>query len=375
MSLTYFEQISLDIEGAKKGDPKAFGRLVLQTQNVTTSAALAIVKDLDASEDVAQQVYVKVWQQLATLQNTHSFLPWLRQITRYTAINYLRDNKVSLKVSDSERDLLIDNLKCVDDDALTALNRVQTSVILQYFIDKLPEESRELVLLYYREEQSTKQVAKLLELSEANVRKKLSRIRQLLKQQWLSKYGKLTLSTAPGVGFSVAVLNAIGVSSPVAAATLSVSASASQSSLFAKGALLLGGSLIGALTGILAVYLNSRVFLENIVEPSARPKLIYYRNLLSGWIALCGVLLTLSYEFTSGWWAPVASYALFSIGLVRLVELTQLTAIQRRIKKPSNFCMNLPKQVRMQKLLNWMGPLMGAVGLLVGLHNSARLFV
>ena len=66
-------------------------------------------------------------------------------------------------------------------------------------IDGLPEDSREIVLLYYREEQSSQQVAELLGLSDANVRKKLSRVRELLKDQLLSRYGNLLLSTAPAM--------------------------------------------------------------------------------------------------------------------------------------------------------------------------------
>jgi len=37
-------------------------------------------------------------QQLASLQNSASYLPWLRQMTRYKALNFLRDNKVNKKL-------------------------------------------------------------------------------------------------------------------------------------------------------------------------------------------------------------------------------------------------------------------------------------
>jgi DNA-directed RNA polymerase specialized sigma24 family protein len=71
-----------DVELAQSGDQQAFGRLITQTRNLVSSIALSIVKDLDNSEDVSQQVYIGAWQNMSKLKNTRSFLPWLRQMTR-----------------------------------------------------------------------------------------------------------------------------------------------------------------------------------------------------------------------------------------------------------------------------------------------------
>ena len=62
-----------DISAAQQGDMQAFGRLVSNCQRSVSSIALAIVKDLDASEGITQQVFIHVWQQLNTLQNPASF--------------------------------------------------------------------------------------------------------------------------------------------------------------------------------------------------------------------------------------------------------------------------------------------------------------
>ena len=132
--------------------------------------------------------------------------------------------------------------------------RDQSTVILQDFISQLPSDSREIVLLYYREEQSSQQVARLLEQSEANIRKKLSRVRQLLQQQILSKHGRLLLSTAPALGFSSLVLGAITTSSPAAAAVMSSAAASSKSGVLHKLGLLLGGSMIGAFVALMVTF-------------------------------------------------------------------------------------------------------------------------
>src|SRR5262249_50401527 len=62
-------------------------------------------------------------------------------------------------------------------------------------IDRLPAETREVIALFYREGQSVAQVATLLEMSEAAVRQRLSRARQRLRDDVLTRLGRDLVST------------------------------------------------------------------------------------------------------------------------------------------------------------------------------------
>lgn len=142
---------------------------------------------------------------------------------------------------------------------------------MQDFISQLPSECREIELLYYREEQSSKQVARLLEQSETNIRKKLSRVRQLLHEQILRRHGRLLLSTAPALGFSSLVIT---TSSPVAAAAISSAAASSKTGFLHKLSLLLGGSMIGAFIAILAVRFSTGFVLKKLTNEQAKQQVI-----------------------------------------------------------------------------------------------------
>jgi RNA polymerase sigma factor (sigma-70 family) len=365
-----------DVELAQGGDQQAFGRLINQTRNLVSSIALAIVKDLDNSEDVAQQVYIGAWQNMSELKNTSSFLPWLRQMTRYKALNFLRDNKTRQKVAGEEADLILSQFCDPKLDIDCSMHREQSNVILQDFISQLPSESREIVLLYYREEQSSKQVALLLEQSETNIRKKLSRVRRLLHEQILRRHGRLLLSTAPALGFSSLVLGAITTSSPVAAAAMSSAAASSKSGVMHKLGLLLGGSMIGAFIAVLAVRLSTVSLLKKLTNEEAKQQVLSYRKTMTIWIIFSGILLTVSYEFTQGWWGPVSAYIIFAYGVTyqvrkmhKLVEqeiLSQATANKKELRSR-----------QLQRLCgfwgNTLGMLTGFVCLLIGLINSGRL--
>ncbi len=315
------QQLVPDVNKACAGDLASFERLIQRCRQTVTGIALAIVKDLDASEEVAQQVFIHVWQQLGTLREPASFLPWVRQITRYRAYNYLRDNRVNQQVVGDEAELLLAQFADPSAEIADNLQRSQQNVLIQQLIDDLPDDSREIVLLYYREEQSSQQVAELLGLSDANVRKKLSRVREILKEQLLSRYGNLLLSTAPGLGFSAMVAAMlVTVSPPAAAAGAAFAASGSSTtanaSLFGKWGLLLSGAMIGSLAGVAGVYFGMKSVLNNAANAQERLVLRRLRTQTVLWVLFSGVLLMLGYELTDSAWGPLGAFVIFIVGLV-----------------------------------------------------------
>ena len=84
------QTLERELPAAASGCQHAYGRIVLACQNTVTAIALAITRDRQASEDIAQEAFVKGWQQLHQLRSSTSFLPWLRQITRNLARDWLR---------------------------------------------------------------------------------------------------------------------------------------------------------------------------------------------------------------------------------------------------------------------------------------------
>ncbi|HYM85486.1 MAG TPA: RNA polymerase sigma factor, partial [Pseudoxanthomonas sp.] len=96
-----------ELPAAAGGDPHAYGRIVLACQNTVTAIALAITRDVAASEDIAQEAFLKAWQQLNRLKNSTSFLPWLRQITRNLARDHLRASR-NRPLSGESAELAID---------------------------------------------------------------------------------------------------------------------------------------------------------------------------------------------------------------------------------------------------------------------------
>jgi RNA polymerase sigma factor (sigma-70 family) len=368
------QQLLPDVALAKSGDQIAFTRLIEQLKNTVGSIALAITKDLDSSEDVSQKVFIKVWREIDQLKENISFLPWVRQITRYTALNHIRDEKVNRNVKGDSTDNLLAALVDPSHSADVNLLRKEQNLLIQTVLAELPDESREIVLLYYREHQSSQSVALLLGINETTVRKRLSRVRALIKAQVLSRYGNVILSTSP-LGISALVLSGLSVSSPVAAAVITKSVVSSQSHWLAKVLLTLGGAMMGAVLGMVASYIGMSRVIDRSVDEQQKVKLISLRNSTALQLLLSGIVLRLSYELTTGWLMPCLCFmTLFYVIYRSTKKVNELVYIPSEKTEVINTSLII--QSRKDKFWCQFGLVIGALGggsgLLIGLYNNGR---
>ena len=373
-------QLMPDVLAAQQGDMAAYQRLISRCRQMVSSIALAIVKDLDRSEDIAQQVFIHVWQQLPQLREASSFLPWLRQITRYQAFHGLRDQKARRELDSDDADTVL--AEFIDPDANPELwhGRAEQAQLLQQFLDALPAESREILLLFYREEQSSSQVAALLGISEANVRKKLQRVRESLKEQWLSRYGQLILSTAPGIGFSAALTAALATASPPAAAMAADQLSQTVVQGSAAGPLkllaILGGAAIGALLAIAAVFYGMKPAIDRADSAEIATALRQLRRRTMAWMAVFGLCWVAAYELTQSAWGPISCMTMLTLLLLSTqVQLSRLLAPQQARERQAD-----PKAAAKQRR-QWLACAIGTVigigsgwaAMIAGLIASGRL--
>jgi hypothetical protein len=112
-------------------------------------------------------------------------------------------------------------------------------------IDQLPEETREVVTLFYREGQSVAQVAFLLDVSEAAVRQRLSRARLRLRDELLIRLGRDLINTSPGSAFVAGVAAALSVGAPAGASAATIGAAGAKGiGPFGKIAVVFGGATL-----------------------------------------------------------------------------------------------------------------------------------
>ncbi len=174
----------------KTGDVEAFRELI-ETHQVRVIGTVAKMLGGDAdAEDIAQQVFIRVWNSAARYEPTAKFTTWLFTIARNLVFNELRRRKrhpaTSLDREDEEgRHLDAPDTTTPTPAAALLGDELQTSI--QKAIDGLPETQRMAVVLRRYEELSYEEIGEVLELSVPAVKSVLFRARTELRER-LKKY-------------------------------------------------------------------------------------------------------------------------------------------------------------------------------------------
>jgi RNA polymerase sigma-70 factor (ECF subfamily) len=152
---------------------EAFQRLVPAYRRRVFGLAVSILRDRAAAEDLAQEVFVKLWHALPRYDGRARLSTWIYAITRNAAISELRRRRHSVSISDPAVLAEVETRAATpgDEPVDAALWRVVAS---------LPEKQRQAVMLYYQDERSVDEVAAMMGLPVNTVKTHLHRARARL---------------------------------------------------------------------------------------------------------------------------------------------------------------------------------------------------
>ena len=240
------------------GDRDAFCVIVSRYQNLLCSLAYSSVGDIKYSEDIAQEAFVEAWKKLDTLRDPEKLKSWLCGILRFKVSHFRRkENKQATnKAEDFESEgIYVSSQLKMDEVAIEA----QQQMLLWKALNGMDSRYREPLVLFYREQQSIARVALELDLSEDNVKQRLSRGRKLLKSAMSAFVEDALVKSKPGAGFTAGVLTAINmISPPTKAAALGASA-LKTGSMFNLASLL---SMSAVFSGFISGFLGLRASLD-----------------------------------------------------------------------------------------------------------------
>ena len=143
-----------------------FAAALKQIERLLFAASYAILGNSDACADAVQSALMKAWQNRNSLKNDAGFKSWMVQIVSNESKNYLR-RKPNLPLDD--------NIPTADED--------QDHIDVKQAVNALPESARLIVMLYYFERYSVKDICILLNLPEGTVHSRLSRAREQLRKE------------------------------------------------------------------------------------------------------------------------------------------------------------------------------------------------
>lgn len=168
------------IKDAQAGSMKAFNRIFYRYKSFVEGLLFHYLKDMDEAKDLANIVFLKVYDKLSQFTAYDSFGGWLRILTKNTAIDYLRTikNKVGVSIDGSSKKLQLADISGDDTDVVDKM----TYDYLIDLIDTLPPSYRESCRLFYVENLTVAQIAEALNIPPGTVKSNLFRMRKILKK-------------------------------------------------------------------------------------------------------------------------------------------------------------------------------------------------
>lgn len=139
--------------------------------------AFIIVGDYQIAEDVVQESFLALYQNIETFRGASSIHTWLTRVAINKAKNVLRSKK--LKKIDLKEGIEIQDISPLPDECLEIKEK---EIDLKTLLFSLPLKYRDVLYLYYYEETKIKEIADILDLTESGVKSRLKRGREHMKE-------------------------------------------------------------------------------------------------------------------------------------------------------------------------------------------------
>ncbi len=162
----------------------AFREIVERYQSKVFSIIFGILRNRNDAEDIAQQVFAKVYFSIRSFDFRSSLLTWIYKITVNECYDYLRKRRVRKLVYESdfseEDSARMSNSEMSMDQSPSAETRLSQRDYVSKLLSRVSEEDRTLMLLKEVEGRSVEELSRMTGMNENTIKVKLFRARQKL---------------------------------------------------------------------------------------------------------------------------------------------------------------------------------------------------
>src|SRR5438270_4301032 len=173
----------------KAGDEAAFDYLVQKYRRPLVSFMYRLARNAAAAEDLAQEVFLRVYRSRANYEASAKFTTWLYRIATNLAVNHARDTRherpevtVSLDepADDTGTTLELPDANLTAEQAIVRRERMTA---IRAKVEALPEQQKLAVIMHKYQQMDYKQIAEVLKKSESATKSLLFRAYETLREQ------------------------------------------------------------------------------------------------------------------------------------------------------------------------------------------------
>ncbi len=163
------------------GDQEAFGELVNRYNKQIYSLAYRLTNNVADAQDLGQEAFVKIYQNLAKYEQDRDFFPWMYKVATNVFYSILRRN--SLKTVSTDEVAELEEREADWEMQPEKVAEVKADrKILEQALAELPEKYRVPIVLRYLEDLSYQQIAEIMDLPVSTIETRLYRAKGLLQK-------------------------------------------------------------------------------------------------------------------------------------------------------------------------------------------------
>ena len=177
------------IEKAIGGREDEFEELVRRYQRPITGYVYRMLNNYDASLDVTQEVFIKVYNSLEKYSSEYKFSTWLYRIAHNATIDYMRRNSVYQQSLEAENADGSYQLQIESPRPSPEQEREQSEwrTEIELIVKCLPTVYRELILLRHTQDLSYDEIAEVTNLPLGTVKNRLFRAREMMREMFVER--------------------------------------------------------------------------------------------------------------------------------------------------------------------------------------------
>jgi len=169
------------------GDQNAFTALVKRYQKQIHAFAWRQLGDFHLAEEITQDTFLKVYQQLWTLRDPNRFGAWLHAIVRNCCLAYLRKTQQPIESLDTMSEAEMESVsynQYVEKQREGIANETRDKVV-KHLLNKLPENEQTVITLHYLGDMRCEEIGKFLDVPLNTIKSRLHRARKRLREEEL----------------------------------------------------------------------------------------------------------------------------------------------------------------------------------------------
>jgi len=170
------------IERAKGGDTKAFGILIERYQRRVIGVAMAVVHDQEDALELAQESFVRAFENIGKFESRSSFSTWLYRIAANIAIDFRRRERRHPTMRGEEAETEIQRLPSKLGDSFKETQRIEMAQRIKDALGQLTPEHRAAILLREVEGLSYDEISDVLQCPRGTVMSRLHYARNHLRE-------------------------------------------------------------------------------------------------------------------------------------------------------------------------------------------------